>query len=94
MSTALILACLWAVLATVTAFLPMRAQYVPGFALLLAAPVLLVWIGIDHGPAIAVLGALGFVSMFRRPLCHLARLGLGRGRGESAGPAKRGGDGA
>ena len=80
MTTPLLLASLWVVLATITAFLPFRAQFFPGFALLIAAPVLLVWIGMDHGWGFAAAGLLGFGSMFRRPLFHLARRALGRGR--------------
>lgn len=68
MSTSVIIASLWVLAATVTAFLPMRRQYVPGIALLIAAPVLIVWLGYDHGWWLSVLAALGFVSMFRNPL--------------------------
>jgi hypothetical protein len=76
MSLPLILACLWALAATATAFLPMRRQFPPAIALLAAAPVLLVWIGRVHGAWVAVLLALGVVSLFRRPLRHLTgRLG-------------------
>ncbi len=78
MSLPVLLACLWAVFATITAFLPFRAQFVPGFALLIAAPILLVWIGRDHGWGFAALGLLGFLSMFRRPLFHLLRRIIGK----------------
>jgi hypothetical protein len=77
MSVPLTLACLWAVLATVVALLPMRLQMVPGMALLLAAPVLLVWIGWLHGVVWALVAALGFLSMFRRPLIYFGRKALG-----------------
>lgn len=70
MSVPLILACLWAIAATVTAFLPMRRQYVPGVTLLAAAPVLIVWIGAVHGWWVAGLGLLAFLSMFRNPLIY------------------------
>jgi hypothetical protein len=73
MSGALIAGCLWAVAATVTALLPYRRQFVPGIALLLVAPVLIVWIGRDHGVLVAGLALAAFVSMFRNPLIHLAR---------------------
>lgn len=71
MSLPLLFACLWVVAGTFVAFLPMRLQYPPGLALLLAAPVLLFWIGLTHGMWIAIAGLLGFVSMFRRPLAYL-----------------------
>ena len=78
MTTTLIAAIAWALAATVTAFLPMRAQMVPGIALLVAAPALIVWIGAVHGWLWALGGLLAFVSMFRNPLLYFARRALGR----------------
>lgn len=74
----MILAALWAVAATLVAFLPMRRQYLPGGLLLLAAPVLLVWIGVAHGALAAALGLAAVASMFRRPLGFYWRRWLGR----------------
>ena len=73
MSLSLILACLWVLAAALVALLPMRAQFIPGGALLLAALPLLIFIGFQHGaiPVLIVLAAI--VSMFRRPLGALAR---------------------
>lgn len=79
MSGSLILAALWVLAATVTAFLPTRRQVVPGLALLVAAPVLIGWIGHDFGPWAALAATAGFVSMFRNPLRWLMRKALGRG---------------
>ena len=79
MTTSAVIACLWVLAATITALLPMRRQYVPGVALLIAAPVLigaLVW---DYGWIVGGLATLGFVSMFRNPLRYL----LARARGEN-----------
>lgn len=73
MSASVISAALWAVAATIVAFLPMRRQYAPGLALLLAAPVLIVWLGAEHGWGWSVAAALGFISMFRRPLAYFWR---------------------
>ena len=73
MTHSLIAACLWVIAATATALLPMRLQYAPGLTLLILAPPLLVWIGAQNGPWIAVFAALAVLSMFRRPLLHLAR---------------------
>jgi len=78
LSAAAIAAALWALAATGVAFLPMRFQYIPGAALLLAAPVLLIWLGRAHGAWVALAAALAVLSMFRRPLRHLWR----RARGE------------
>lgn len=78
MSGALVAACLWGLAATLTAFLPMRWQFMPGLALLLLALPLLVWLGATHGIWVALLGFAGFLSMFRRPLWYLGRRALGR----------------
>ena len=77
MSGALTLACFWVLAATATAFLPMRRQYAPGLALLIAAPGVLGWIGWQHGVWVALLGGLAFVSMFRNPLIYFARKAMG-----------------
>ncbi|MBK6467336.1 MAG: DUF2484 family protein [Rhodobacter sp.] len=71
-------AVIWVLAATVTAFLPMRAQMLPGLALLAAAPVLIGWIGLSHGWLWALPAVLAFVSMFRNPLRYLIRRALGR----------------
>lgn len=78
MSLPLVLACLWVLAAAATAMLPMRAQMVPGLALLLAAPVLILLIGASHGWLWAIPALLAFVSMFRNPLIYFVRRALGR----------------
>ena len=78
MSTPLILGAIWVIASAIVAMLPMRWQMVPGLALLLAAPVLLVWIGQAHGWLWLTLGLFAFVSMFRNPLRYFARRALGR----------------
>jgi hypothetical protein len=77
-STPLVLGALWVIASAIVAMLPMRAQMVPGVALLIAAPVLLVWIGWAHGWVWLALGLFAFVSMFRNPLRYFARRALGR----------------
>jgi hypothetical protein len=79
--TPLTLGGLWVLGAAATAFLPMRAQMVPGLLLLAAAPVLLVWIAVTHGWLWAAFGLFACVSMFRRPLRHLAFKVFGRSLG-------------
>ena len=67
----LILACcLWVIAGSITAFLPMRRQMIPGSALILAAPGLLIWIGMAVGWVWAFAGLLAFASMFRNPLIY------------------------
>lgn len=76
-STPLIFGCLWVVAAAGTAMLPMRLQRYPGLPLLLAAPVLLVWIAHDLGWIWLAVGTFAFISMFRRPLEYFARRAMG-----------------
>jgi hypothetical protein len=78
MSWALILACLWAIAASVTALLPMKRQMLPGVTLLALAPVLIVWIGWQHGWVWAAFGIFAFVSMFRNPLIYFAKKAMGK----------------
>ncbi|MGC1489087.1 MAG: DUF2484 family protein [Albidovulum sp.] len=78
MSWPLLAAAIWALAATFTAFLPMRLQYPPGITLLILAPAILIWIGLAHGVFWALLGSVGFVSMFRKPLIFFARKALFR----------------
>lgn len=86
MNGSLIIGALWVLAATVIAFLPMRRQFAPGIALLIAAPLLIGWIGHDFGPWAALAATAGFVSMFRNPLRWLARSAMGRGRGGGGTP--------
>ena len=78
MSLTLILACLWVIAATLTAFLPMRRQMIPGLALLIAAPILLGFIGAQYGWLYFVAGLLAFLSMFRNPLKYLVRRAISK----------------
>lgn len=71
MSTPALLAIFWVFVATGTALLPMRYQPWPGIPLLIAAPVLIVWLGAVHGWWISGLALAAFLSMFRRPLFYL-----------------------
>ena len=77
MSLALIIGALWVVAAAITALLPMRRQMVPGLALLIAAPFLLIWIGWTHGLLWLAVGTFALLSMFRRPLNYFTRKALG-----------------
>lgn len=77
MSLPLILCCLWVVAGSAVSFLPLRRQYAPGLLLLLAAPVLIIWVGVVHGWVWAAIGTFALLSMFRRPLGHLVRRAMG-----------------
>lgn len=73
--TLLWLSIFWVFASAVVAMLPMRKQYFPGVILLLAAPVLIVMIGMEFGWIVSALALAAFVSMFRNPLRYLlARL--------------------
>lgn len=78
MTPPLIIGCLWVLAAAITAMLPMRRQMVPGVALLVAAPILLIWIAMVHGWVWAAIGIFAFGSMFRNPLIYFARRALGK----------------
>ncbi len=78
MSWSIVIAALWVLVATGTALLPMRRQYVPGVTLLLIAPVLIIWLGYDFGWGWSAAAFLGFASMFRNPLKYL----FARARGQ------------
>ena len=71
--TALVAGCLWVLVATGTALLPMCRQMAPGLLLLASAPVLVIWLGFALGWWVSVVALLAFVSMFRRPLGALLR---------------------
>lgn len=73
MQPALIAGFLWAVAAAGTAMLPMRWQFAPGLGLLIAAPVLVAWIGWSVAWWAGALMLVAFLSMFRRPLRALGR---------------------
>ena len=65
----------WVFASVGCAMLPMRRQYVPGIALLIAAPILIVMIGIQVSPWLAIAAVFAFLSMFRNPLRYIwARL--------------------
>ena len=66
--TLLWLCILWVFASATVAMLPMRLQYVPGVILLLAAPVLIVLIGLQVSWIAALVALAAFVSMFRNPL--------------------------
>jgi hypothetical protein len=66
--TLMLICILWVFASAGVAMLPMRQQYIPGVALLLAAPVLIFFIGQQVGWFMALLGLAAFVSMFRNPL--------------------------
>lgn len=69
---------LWVIAATVVALLPMRQQYIPGVALLLAAPVLIFLLARSFGVWVAIVAIFAFVSMFRNPLRYFAKRALGQ----------------
>ena len=73
MSLSILLSALWVLASTVVAFLPMRLQIVPGSLLMLSAPVLIGFLGYEHGWIAAVAAVAAFLSMYRNPLRYFWR---------------------
>ena len=68
----LLWACIiWVFASAACAMFPMRYQYVPAVILLIAAPVLILLIGIQVSAWIAIAAVVAFISMFRNPLRYL-----------------------
>lgn len=75
--TSIVAICIWALATMGLAPLPIKYQILPGIGLLLALPVLLVWLARDHGALPVVVCIFAAVSLFRKPLKALC-LGLMR----------------
>ncbi len=73
MSLPVAFAILWVFAATAVAMLPMRRQYAPGLALLIAAPFLIAWLGQQFGWIAAAAALAAVISMFRKPLRYFWR---------------------
>ena len=68
----LLWACIiWVFASAACAMFPMRYQYVPAVILLIAAPVLILLIGIQVSACIAIAAIVAFIAMFRNPLRYL-----------------------
>ena len=85
MSLSVILAVAWVFASTAVAMLPMRYQYIPGATLMAAAPLLIVYIGVEHGLILGLAALAAFVSMFRKPLRYFWRKWRGL---ETGGPTR------
>ncbi|MCF6234137.1 MAG: DUF2484 family protein [Rhodobacteraceae bacterium] len=68
MTASTLAAVLWVFAATGVALLPMRRQFPPGVVLLIAAPVIIFWLGMDFGLIIGAAASAAFISMFRNPI--------------------------
>ena len=77
-SPPLLIGALWVLASAIVAMLPMRYQYAPGICLLIAAPILIIWIGAVHGWVFGAIGLFALLSMFRHPLVYLTKKALGR----------------
>lgn len=77
MSLSLILGAIYVICAALVALLPIRRQYWPAGIMLLLAPILLGFIGYQHGWIWFALGMFAFLSMFRNPLRYLLRKARG-----------------
>ena len=68
----------WVFASAIVAMLPMRLQYIPGVALLIAAPVLIgvIWVQVAWWAGALALAA--FVSMYRNPLRYFWARAMGK----------------
>lgn len=74
MNLSIILACLWAITATVTAMLPSRDHHWRAAFLLIAAGIpILGWVSYQNGPWIGLIVLAAGASILRWPLIHLWR---------------------
>ena len=73
MTLSVVIAIFWAIASTIVAFLPMRRQYLPGGILLFSAPLVILFIGYQHGWLLILPAILAFVSMYRNPLRYFWR---------------------
>lgn len=80
MTAPIVAACLWVLVATAVAFLPMRVQWIVGLPLVAAGVVLIVWLSRDVSAWIGIAASAALVSVFRKPLGYLAARLRGRGR--------------
>lgn len=73
MSLSVAFAIFWVIASTIVAFLPMRRQYLPGGILLFSAPLIILFLGYQHGWIWILSGLLAFLSMYRNPLRYFWR---------------------
>jgi len=79
MSMSVYAAIAWVFAATGVAMLPMPRQFPPGIVLLIAAPALIIWLGLDFGWLVGIGALAAFLSMFRNPIRYYWRKWSGRG---------------
>ncbi|OYX41136.1 MAG: hypothetical protein B7Z02_16820 [Rhodobacterales bacterium 32-67-9] len=74
MNLSIILACLWAIIATATAMLPSRDHHWRAAYLLIAAGIpILGWVTYENGPWIGLIVLAAGASILRWPLIYLWR---------------------
>lgn len=74
MNASVLLACLWAIAATVTAMLPSRDHHWRAAYLLIAAGIpILGWVTYENGPWIGLIVLAAGASILRWPLIYLWR---------------------
>ena len=76
-SASIVSCCVWALLACVTALLPLRVQCAPAIMLAIVVPFLLIFVGFEHGLGAVALGIAVSLSLFRVPLLSVARQMIG-----------------
>ena len=84
MTASILIAVFWVLASTVVAFLPMQRQMLPGGALFFSAPLVILFLGYQHGWIWILPAALAFLSMYRNPLRYFWR----KWRGQSEEPVE------
>lgn len=82
MTQSLILACLWAIAATVIAVLPGRWHWTAAYCLIAVGIPLLGWVTYQNGPIVGMLVLAGGVSVLRWPVIFFFRWLRRRGQVE------------
>ncbi len=73
MTPSLILACFWALVASVIAMLPNRIHWPAAYALIAVGIPVVGWVTYQNGPVLGLLVLAGGMSVLRWPVIHLLR---------------------
>lgn len=84
MTTSLVLACVWAVVASVIAMLPTRIHWPAAYVLIAVGIPILGFVTYQNGPIVGLLVLAGGISILRWPALYLFRWLRGQVSGQPA----------